>query len=342
MSVPLDLRRTGAHTLDEALAEIRARCAPLPAEHLPLAQALGRVLRKTVHASEDLPSFDRSAVDGFVIRQDEAGCDPKIVDNLRAGEWKPRTLQPGEAVQIATGAALPGDGLQVVMLEDTQREGSIVHVLSRRTGLHVRFRGEAMRQGQLLLSGGSRLHPGALALLASIGHVQPLVSPRLAVLHLTTGDEIVSPDQTPELGQIRGRNSVLIGSLLPDWPCDVVHQHLPEDSEVAWGSLDPGSIAGIDLLLVSGGASVGERDFTRALLERLGYEIVFGQIKARPGKPTIPGVNGQRAAFSLPGRRRLLSHARSRPERVGPGALRPRSPAPRSRRPCRRRSGFLT
>lgn len=301
MSTPAVPDRTASRSLDEALVDIRKRCTPLPAERVSLGNALGRVLRENIHAPEDAPAFDRSAVDGYAIRRDEAGMDLRVVDNIRAGEWKPRILQPGEAVQIATGAALPCDGLRVVMLEDTQREGALVHLASLGTGLNVRFRGEAMREGQLVLPVGSRLHPGALALLASIGHVQPLVSPRLSVLHLTTGDEIVPPDVVPIQGQVRDCNSILIRSLLRAWPCDVAHQHLPETFEIAWSSLDHPSIADVDLLLVSGGSGIGERDFTRALLERLGYTIVFDQIKTRPGKPTIMAVNGHRVAFGLPG-----------------------------------------
>jgi molybdopterin molybdotransferase len=301
--VSADSRRRlpAVRSLDEALADIRARCSPLPPERVSLAEAFGRVLRETVCAPEDLPSFDRSAVDGYAIRRDDAAIRFRVVDCLRAGDWKPRALQAGEAVRIATGAALPGNGLQVVMQEDAQGEGDVVRILRRSDARHIRCRGEDLRQGQPLVRAGLRLDAGALALLASVGHAEPLVSPRLRVLHLTTGDEIVPPDQTPKPGQIRDSNSILIGSLLRGWPCDVEHRHLPEEFEVAWDALDAAGVAGMDLLLVSGGASVGERDFTRALLERLGFEIVFRQIKARPGKPTIFGVNGRRVAFGLPG-----------------------------------------
>ena len=288
-------------SVNEALADIRLCCAPLPPTRAPLAEAFGLVLRETVCAPDDLPAFDRSAVDGFALRRDDPATEFCVVDSLRAGDWKPRALQPGEAIRIATGAALPGDGLQVVMQEDTQREGDLLRVLRRDTNLHVRFRGEDLRAGQALVHDGARLDAGALALLATVGHVAPLVSPRLRVLHLTTGDEVVPPNQAPQPGQIRDSNSILIRSLLRDWPCDVTHRHLPEDFETAWRVLDEGRAASADLLLISGGASVGERDFTRALLERLGFAIVFGRIKARPGKPTIFGVNGHRVAFGLPG-----------------------------------------
>jgi molybdopterin molybdotransferase len=293
--------KPAARTLNEALADIRARCTLLPPTRVPLAETFGRVLRETVCAPDDLPTFDRSAMDGFAVRRDDSAIEFRVVDSLRAGDWKPRALQAGEAVRIATGAALPGDGLQVVMQEDTQREGDLVRVLRREDALHIRFRGEDLRAGQPLVREGARLDAGALALLASIGHVEPLVSPRLRVLHLTTGDEIVLPQQTPKPGQIRDCNSILIRSLLRAWPCEVEHRHLPEEFELAWLALDEGRAVSADLLLVSGGASVGERDFTRALLERLGFEIVFGQIKARPGKPMLFGVSGSRVAFGLPG-----------------------------------------
>jgi molybdopterin molybdotransferase len=170
------------------------------------------------------------------------------------------------------------------------------------------LRGEEVRQGQPLVSAGTQLNAGALAILAMAGNINPLVSPRLRILHFTTGDEIVTPDQTPKPGQIRDSNSILIRGLLRNFPCDVEQGHLPENFEAAMleiAARKPG-IENADVLLVSGGASVGEKDFTRALLEQLGFGIVFSQINLRPGRPLIFGVNGSRVAFGLPGN--PLSH----------------------------------
>jgi molybdopterin molybdotransferase len=138
------------------------------------------------------------------------------------------------------------------------------------------------------------------------GCVEPLVSPRLRVRHFTTGDEIVSPEQRPKPGQIRDSNSILIRGLLRSFSCDLEQSHLPENLEAAWQRIDPAQLAAADVVLVSGGASVGEKDFTRALLERLGFEIIFNQVNVRPGKPLIFGVDGSRVAFGLPGN--PLSH----------------------------------
>jgi molybdopterin molybdotransferase len=294
--------------LDEARAEIHSHSRSLPVVRASLAEALGRVLRETICAPEDLPPIDRSTRDGYAIRADDASKTFSVVDTIHAADWKPRQLKTGEAVRVATGAALPCGGLRVVMQEHVERDGDKLHVVRRENSTNVRLRGEEVRQGQPLVPAGTKLNAGALAILATVGNVNPLVSPRLRILHFTTGNEIVTPDQTPKPGQIRDSNSILIRGLLQNFPCDVEQGHLPENFEAAMleiAARKPG-IESADVLLVSGGASVGEKDFTRALLEQLGFEIVFSQINLRPGRPLIFGVNGSRVAFGLPGN--PLSH----------------------------------
>jgi molybdopterin molybdotransferase len=295
-------------SLDEALAEIRSRCPPLPAVRVPLAEAFGRVLRETACAPEDLPDCNRSTRDGYAILQNDASETFQVVDTLHAADWKPRQLKAGEAVRVATGSALPCSELRVVMQEHVERNGDRIKILKRENALNLRQRGEDVRAGEALVPAGARLDAGKLALLATAGCAQPLVSPRLRVVHCTTGDEIIPPDQTPKPGQIRDSNSILIRGLLQSFPCDVRRAHLPEDFRAAkqlLSAFDPRPST-FDLLLVSGGASVGEKDFTRPLLEWLGFEIVFSQINLRPGRPLIFGVNGARVAFGLPGN--PLSH----------------------------------
>jgi molybdopterin molybdotransferase len=194
------------------------------------------------------------------------------------------------------------------MQENVERTDDRIRILRRETAANISFRGEDVRAGMPLLSAGVKLNAGALALLATAGHAHPLVSPRLRVVHYTTGDELVPPDQTPKPGQIRDSNSILIRSLLQGSPCDVEQGHLPEDFERAKSQIGsrPSAIGNSDVLLVSGGASVGEKDFTRPLLECLGFEIVFSQVNLRPGRPLIFGVKGAQVAFGLPGN--PLSH----------------------------------
>ena len=310
---PGNARRAAAGTaalrsLDEAVSEISSSCQPLPAVRAPLAEAFGRVLRETVCAPEDLPPVDRSTRDGCAILANDDSANFQIVDTIHAADWKPRQLKPGEAVRVATGASLPCENLRVVMQENVERTGDQIRIVRRETATNISFRGEDLRAGEPLLRAGAKLDAGALALLATAGNVNLLVSPRLRVVHFTTGDEIIPPDQTPKPGQIRDSNSFLIRGLLRNIPCDVTQNHLPENFEAAKKLIETFNLqpSTFNLLLVSGGASVGEKDFTRALLESLGFEIVFSQINLRPGRPLIFGVNGSRVAFGLPGN--PLSH----------------------------------
>jgi len=329
---PETQRKSATLSLDDALEEIQSRCQPLPAVRVPLAEAYGRVLRENVVAPEDMPPFDRSTRDGYAILQDDTSETFSVVDTLHAADWKPRQLKSGEAVRVATGASLPCENLRVLMQENVERNGDQIRIVGRETARNVSVRGEDLRAGESLLQAGAKLDAGALALLATAGNANPLVSPRLRVIHFTTGDEIIPPGQKPKSGQIRDSNSFLIRGLLQRFPCDLTQKHLPEDFEQAkskileCGGVSPLSstrhvpsfqradlsahskfqISGADVVLISGGASVGEKDFTRPLLEWLGFEIIFNQINLRPGRPLIFGTNGTRVAFGLPGN--PLSH----------------------------------
>ncbi len=289
-----------AASASEVFKLVREICLPLAAERVALTHAGGRVLREPIRAPEDQPSFDRSSVDGFAMRMDDATARFRVVDEIRAGDWKPRQLQPGEAVRIATGGALPGDGLQVVMREDAEREGEFVAVLRRDDERNIRFRGEDARVGQVLIEPEIRLQPGTLGLLASVGCVQPLVTKLPRVLHLAIGNEIVPPEETPQRGQIRDSNSTLVRGFLDQWRIQPIQLRVAEDEAAARAALE-GSARDADLILVSGGASVGEHDFTRHLLEQFGFTIHVSKTTARPGKPLIVAQHGNTVAFGLPG-----------------------------------------
>jgi molybdenum cofactor biosynthesis protein MoaC len=306
-------QETHAASAEEVLTLGRQFARPLAAESVSLEQALGRVLRAPVCAPEDQPPFDRSAMDGFAVRLDDSATRFRMVDEIRAGDWKPRSLQPGECVRMATGGALPGAGLQVVVKEDVRAVGSQVELLRRSAECHIRFRGEDARQGQELVRAGAVLSPGALALLASVGHTQPVVTRLPRALHVVTGNEIVPPDQAPARGQIRDSNSTLVRAFLSQFGIEPRQLRVPEDEVVAmsevWSSNSEGE--GIDLLLLSGGASVGEHDFTchgqrvDSCLRRVWRPgvwrsggIRFNHALTMTGKPNRPRPSAQALPFS--------------------------------------------
>jgi molybdopterin molybdotransferase len=298
--------RSPPSTVDETIAMIRAHCRPLDSECVPLNKALGRVLRETACADTDQPPFDRSSVDGYAVRLDDRATRFRIVDEIRAGDWKPRALQPGEAVRIATGGALPDAGLQVVMKEDVREESACIVVGGDRGNeSNIRFQGEDARQGEELVGVGTTLGPGALGLMASVGCTEPRVTRLPKVLHLATGNEIVPPDQKPDAGQIRDSNSTLVRAFFWQFGIEPTQIRAGEDRAAIQSALQSAIRDSqseiVDLLVVSGGASVGEHDFTRSLLEELGFTIHVSRTTTRPGKPMIFGSRGNAAGFGLPG-----------------------------------------
>ncbi len=276
---------------------------PLATERVTVENAVGRVLHEPVCAPEDQPPFDRSAVDGYAVRLDDASSEFQIVDEIRAGDWKPRELQRGETIRISTGGALPGEHLQVVMKEDVRLSDQGIRVMQRSQPSNIRFRGEDAHAGQVLVEPGVKLQPGMLALLASVGQAKPLVTRVPSVLHLATGNEIVPPEQAPQRGQIRDSNSILIRAFLKPWQADLEQMRLPEDEAAAKEKLETrnSKLETADLLLISGGASVGEHDFTRSLVTHLGFEILVSKTSLRPGKPLIVARRENQIAFGLPG-----------------------------------------
>ena len=176
---------------------IEQHTATLPAESLPLAALQGRILREPVAAAEDMPAFDRSAMDGYAIRADDPATDFAIVAEIRAGDALDRELQAGQTIRIFTGARLPGAGLRVVMQEHVEAQGNRMRITKHIPATNIRRRGEDARAGEVLLQPGTTLDATAIALLASIGKTSALVSAQPRILHLTTGDEIIAPDQIP-------------------------------------------------------------------------------------------------------------------------------------------------
>lgn len=253
-------------------------------------------------APEDQPAFDRSAMDGYAIIARDSAERFRVVAEVQAGSQAAITIGPGECARIFTGAPIPQGATQVLMQEDVERQGEWMIPSRREEKRWIRHRGEDARQGDLLLRSGARLRAGELSLLAQLGHVAPLVSGPVRVLHFATGDELVDPATQPAVGQIRDSNSILIAALLAENGSQLVAQgrcgdgldHLVETVEAH-------SADSWDVLLISGGASVGDYDFGARALERLGFAIHFRQLNLRPGKPLIFATRERQIAFVIPG-----------------------------------------
>lgn len=294
-------------TLDDARKAIASVCHALPPERVARASARGRVLRESVAAQEDFPAFDRSAFDGYAVRSGDVPAVLRVVDEAAAGAVSERILAAGECARIFTGAALPAGADAVAMQENCRREGDNVEVPVIRKWEGVRRRGEDAAAGTVLLHRGQKLGAVETSLLAQLGHTNPLVATVPRIFHIATGSELVAPDETPAPGQIRDSNSTLIAGLTAELGAPLTAQTRAGDSlEALLAAIGSQTDFGWDVLLISGGASVGDYDFGARALTECGFSIHFTQLNLRPGKPLIFATRGRQLAFVIPGN--PLSH----------------------------------
>ncbi len=277
-----------------------AAATPLAPQPVPLAEAAGLVLAQPLRADADQPEFDRSAMDGFAIAHAAGPGTFRVAGQTLPGEAAPAAPpSAGEAWRIYTGSAL-APGVRVVKQEEATLEGEQLHIAQISGPDHVRRRGSAVRNGAELLPAGCVLTPARLAIAAGAGCVEPLVIPRPRVVHLTTGSEIVPPHAQPGPGQIRDTNGPLIAALLAEAGVPLAARaHATESVEEGLATLR--AMGEADLLLISGGASVGQYDGSAALLEALGYTLRCRAVASRPGKPLLFATRGRQLAFGVPG-----------------------------------------
>ncbi len=294
-------------SITEARALIAQTAHVLPPLRVPLAQAHGRTLRESITADEDIPSFDRSAMDGYAIHAEDPATEFRVVCEIPAGTVPVRKIGPGECARIFTGSPIPEGATQVIVQEVAQRSGDTVSFSQRGKGNNIRKRGEDAREGSVLIERGTALGAVELSLCAQLGKSSPLVAPRPRILHIATGSELVAPDETPDGGKIRDSNSTLVAALVADAGAEIAGQfRVGDDPSQLINAINGADIEGWDVLLLSGGASVGDHDFGSRTLCELGFSLHFQQLNLRPGKPLTFGTRGRHLAFVIPGN--PLSH----------------------------------
>jgi len=295
-------------TYEEAKVIILGHACIQELEKVDFRNSVGRALAEDLVASEDLPPFDNSAVDGYAVKFNELAKatkeNPVVLkcqEYVFAGRLDKISLQEGVCVQVATGAPLPLGTDAVVMLEQVVRNGDQV-CFSHPTqiGNNLRHRGRDMTSGDSLLPIGTTIAPTHLALLAAQGLVEVPLYSRLKINILSTGTELVAPNIKPGPGQIREANSFLLEALLQTEACEVTRLHrVVDDLESTIKVLNEALQA--DALLISGGVSVGDSDFVKPALKELGVKEIFWRVKIKPGKPLFFGQLGDTKVFGLPG-----------------------------------------
>jgi molybdopterin molybdotransferase len=280
---------------------ILAACPVLPATELPLGEALGCVTAATVVARHDVPPFANSAMDGFAVRAADTPGTLEVVATTAAGAAPADGVGPGHAVRIMTGAPVPPGADAVVMVERTSPAGEAkVAVEAARPGDHIRRAGEDLRAGQVLFDPGTELGPGHVGVLASVGTEAVEVVPPARVGVLSTGDELVSGPGDLRPGQIRDSNRPMLLALVARAGCIPVDLGAAPDDETALTAAVERGVAGCDAILTTGGVSVGDFDYMKAVLDRLG-DMHWWQVAVKPAKPLAFGTVGDTPVFGLPG-----------------------------------------
>jgi molybdopterin molybdotransferase len=291
-------------TIDEAIDHVLDAVRVLPAEHVPLLQGLGRAAAEDVVSPERVPPFDNSAMDGFAVRAAELSAGRRrfaIAVALPAGTTATAPVPPGAAAKIMTGAPLPDGVDTVVPVELTVQEGEVVVVTEPvPAGANVRRAAEDVAVGDVLLRRGSRLGPAELGLLASVGFAAVAVVRRPRVAVLATGSELVPIGEPVGPGQIRNSNSCTAYAQTMEAGAEPVLLGIARDELSETRRLISDALQH-DVVISSGGVSVGEWDFVKQVQEELGVQRRFWGVATKPGKPLAFGVRGSTLVFGVPG-----------------------------------------
>jgi molybdopterin molybdotransferase len=288
--------------IGEASERVAAACpAALDAETVAVGDALGRVAASDAVSAVELPPFDRSAMDGYAVRAADTGGVLSIVGEIAAGEVAQTPLSGGEAVGITTGAALPEGADAVLRVEDASVEGDRLRAAAPlAVGTAVRYRGEDVARGAVLAPAGVALGVHHLTALASAGVGSVAVRRRPLVHVLATGTELLEIGAPPEPGRIHESNRLTLALLAEQAGAEVVvHPVVPDDAAATASAVE--SALGGDVLLVSGGVSVGPHDHVKPALQQRGVEELFWRVRLKPGKPLWFGRRGSTLVFGLPG-----------------------------------------
>lgn len=294
----------------DARARVIAAAEALPAETVPLAEALGRTLARDVKAREAIPPFSKATMDGFAVRAaDTRAAGPRagrsvsleVLADLPAGRPSRKTVGPGQAIRIMTGAPLPRGADAVVMVEDTESSGRTVRV--RRAvgpGDNIGLAGEDLARGETALPRGTLVGPAEIGMLAAANRVRVPVTRRPKLAVIATGDEIVEPGRPKRRGQVRNANGPALAAMAARAGAEAIYLGIARDHEASLASR-LARTGGADVLVLSGGVSVGDYDLVKAGLEASGIETLFWQVRIKPGKPVYFGRRGRRLVFGLPG-----------------------------------------
>ncbi len=286
---------------EQALETALGVARKLPSEMIDLPKALSRILAEDVKADMDMPPFDKSIVDGYACQRADLAKGLALVETIAAGYEPKRSLEPGECAKIMTGAMIPVGADCVFMVEDSEEDGAVVKFTGEQPDDFIMPRAKDVKCGDVLLRAGHRLFPADIAVLASMGYATVSVSRAPKVGIVATGDELVEPGVKPSISQIRNSNGYQLCAQVEAMGAEAIYCGIAGDSEDALNAIVGPALEAHDVVLLSGGVSMGEFDFVPGILKAHGVKLLFEKVAIQPGKPTVFGLSDSVFCFGLPG-----------------------------------------
>jgi molybdopterin molybdotransferase len=295
-------------TFEEAFRKVMESAIVLGNERVELSEALNRVSAEDVVSDIDMPPFNKSAMDGYACRREDLEHDLKIVETIPAGKKPQQRIGPKQCAKIMTGGVVPEGADCVVMVEFTESPADeIIRFTGKSTRDNICYRGEDVRIGQVVFSKGEWIRPQHIAMLASVGCTNPLVAHRPKVGVIATGNELVEPEEKPQPWQIRNSNSYQVSAQIEQAGARPTNYGVAGDTEAEIEAAFEKAAIENDVVILSGGVSVGDYDVVPDVLKKKGVEIGFAKIAVKPGRPTVFGIKKEAATgrqvfcFGLPG-----------------------------------------
>lgn len=275
---------------------------PVDTERVPFREALHRILAENVYSDVDMPPFDKAAMDGFACRREDLDRELEVVEVIAAGQVPTRRIGPGQCTRIMTGAMVPEGADTVIMVEHTtEAVQDRIRFTGEKTSANIARKAEDVKKGDLVWSRGMPLLPQHLAILAAVGYTSPLVSKKLKVGILSTGDELVEPADVPGPGQIRNSNGFQLAAQVQTAHCIPNYMGIVPDDEDATDRAIAKALTENDVVILSGGVSMGDFDFVPRMMQKNNVRILFQKVAVKPGRPTVFGQAGDKVVFGLPG-----------------------------------------
>jgi molybdopterin molybdotransferase len=287
---------------EEAYRIVMDHVTVFPIERVSMMDCLGRILAEDIYSDTDMPPFNKSAVDGFACRTADLGRDLEVIETIPAGKIPEFRVTEGKCSRIMTGATLPEGSDCVVMVEDTQiLDNGMMRSNAKRGSPNVCYQGEDIKAGDVILRKGTLIKPQHIAVLATVGAVTPKVSKQLHIGILSTGDELVEPEHIPSPSKIRNTNAYQLIAQVTKTGAIPQYEGIAADTEISLSAMLSDSLDRNEIVLLTGGVSMGDFDYVPKVMENLNIKILFKSIAIQPGKPTVFGKRGDQFIFGLPG-----------------------------------------